>query len=125
MLLAGLSQRMNDEHVAMRAADHSLADAAAEQALKQARRVRADDDQVGIVVLGHLDDLVDRRAEGRSNLGGDPALFEIAASTCEQLLVLLAVALLTLDVEVDVGNRGGRQVPVRQRGRGDTVSRRS
>jgi hypothetical protein len=52
-----LAFRVDNKHVAVRLARDALADAATIEALEEAGFVRADNDQVGIVRFGGIDDL--------------------------------------------------------------------
>jgi hypothetical protein len=65
--------RVDDEHVAARAVRNRPADAVAQDALGQRGLARPDDDEVGVALLGELQDRVLRLAEARHVFGVDAA----------------------------------------------------
>jgi len=64
---------MDDQDVAVRPSGDALADAAAEQPLEEAGFAGADDDQVGVLLLGELDDLLVGNADDAGKLDAIPA----------------------------------------------------
>src|SRR5919108_5577383 len=80
LLVAG----MDDQDVAARATCDVLADAAAKQPLEKARFAGADDDQLGLTLLGGADKLLRR-------LAGDAGEFDLQVGVGEESLHPLAM----------------------------------
>ncbi len=64
----------------MRAPRHALADAATEQPLDEAGLAGADDDQIGLLLLGNLDDLLGRWPTTPANSTPIPAFAKNACT---------------------------------------------
>src|SRR5919197_4192425 len=85
---------MDDQHVAARSTRDVLADAAAEQPLEKARFAGADDNQLGLTLLGGVDKLL-RRLAGYANK------FDLQVGVGEESLHPLAVLFPQLLVPLD------------------------
>src|SRR5207247_10899669 len=82
----GIGWRVDDQDIAMRAPRHVLADAATERPLDEAGLAGADDNQIGLLLLGKLDDLFGGVTENPCEVDRD-------SGACEERLHTLAVLL--------------------------------
>ena len=98
---------VDDEHVAVRAMEHALAHARPEHPLEEAELSRSHDDQVGVALLGELDDRLGRVTEGGHRLHLEAVLGELRLRVVE-----------LFSVELRRIRRIDRPAPARSRGTG-------